>query len=131
MYLFLIVLSLCCAWAFSSWGGHGLSSLQCSAYCSSFSCFRASEVSRGWDFSSCGTWAPEHRLSSCDCMGLVVPQHGIIPEIEPMSAAFAGGFVSTAPPGKSRNKFYNWVFITEYLVRLGWNYGIIDIASDE
>lgn len=32
---------------------------------------------------------------------------GIIPGIEPMSAAFAGGFVSTVPPGKSRNKFYN------------------------
>ena len=66
VYLFLIVLGLRCAWAFSRWGEHGLSSLQCSAsHCSGFSCFRASDVSTGMDFSSCGTWAPEHKLNSC------------------------------------------------------------------
>ena len=45
--------------------------------------------------SSCGSRALEHRLSSCGMWDL--PGLGI----EPVSPALLGGFLTTAPPGKS------------------------------
>ena len=62
--------------------------------------------------SSCGTWAPEHagagslvvaRGRSCPvaCV-ILVPQPGI----EPTSPALEGGFLTTGPPGKSRNNLF-------------------------
>ena len=58
--------------------------------------------SRHAGFSSCGSWAPERRLSSCGARaqlfrGVWDPPR---PGLEPMSPAWAGGFLSTAPPGK-------------------------------
>ena len=55
-------------------------------------------------FSSCGSWALEHRLSSCGtrtqllCGMWDLPRPGI----EPVSPALAGGFLTTEPPGKSQ-----------------------------
>ena len=53
-------------------------------------------------FRSCGPWALEHRLSSCDAWAKLF--HGIWdlpgPGIEPVSPGLAGGFLSTEPPGK-------------------------------
>ena len=50
--------------------------------------------------SSCGSWAVERKLSSCDAYLL----HGMwdLPGrgFEPMSPALAGGFLTTVPPGK-------------------------------
>ena len=51
----------------------------------------------------CGSQALEHRLSSCGAQAQLF--HGMWdlprPGMEPVSPAFAGGFLTTAPPGKS------------------------------
>ncbi|KAJ8789164.1 hypothetical protein J1605_004958 [Eschrichtius robustus] len=49
----------------------------------------------GTGLSSCGSWAVERRLSSCGTRDLPGPG------LEPVSPALAGGFLTTAPPGKS------------------------------
>ena len=58
-------------------------------------------VTRG--LSSCGWWAVERRLSSCGTRAQLL--HGMWdlpgPELEPVSPALVGGFLSTAPPGNS------------------------------
>ena len=75
--------------------------LRCGArasHCGAFSCCRAWTlgarasvvVSRG--LSSCGTWA-QLLHGTWDLPG---------PEIEPVFPALAGGFLTTAPPGKSQ-----------------------------
>ena len=75
-------------------------------------------------FSSCGKWGPlliavhgpltiaaslaaEHRLQMCrlsNCGSRAQPLHGMWdlpgPGLEPVSPALAGGFSTTAPPGK-------------------------------
>ena len=57
-------------------------------------------VARG--LSSCGLQALEHRLSSCGAQALLLRGMWDLPRpgFEPMSPALAGGFLSTAPPGK-------------------------------
>ena len=58
-------------------------------------------VARG--LSSCGSQVVECRLSRCGAWAYLL--HGIWdlpgPGLEPMSPALAGGFLTTAPPGKS------------------------------
>ena len=53
--------------------------------------------------SSCGSRALERRLSSCDARAYLL--HGMWdlpgPGLEPVPPALAGGFLTTAPPGKS------------------------------
>ena len=87
--------------------------LHCGArasHCSGFSCCRAQAlgarasvlVERG--LSSCGSWALERRLSSCGTWtwlfcGMWDPPG---PGLEPVSPALAGGFSTTASPGKSQ-----------------------------
>ena len=58
---------------------------------------------RHMGFSSCGSWALERRLSSCGAwVQLLCGMWGLPrPGIEPVSPALAGGFLTTAPPGKS------------------------------
>ena len=67
-------------------------------------------------FSSCGSRALERRLSSCGTRAQLL--HGMQdppgPGIKPVSPALAGGFLTTAPPGKPPESY----FFT-YLVRLG------------
>ena len=84
----------CCAWT---------------SHCGGFSCcgawalgVRASVVAaRG--LSSCGSRALERRLSSCGTRAQLL--HGTWdlpgPGLEPVSPALAGGFLTTAPQGKS------------------------------
>ena len=78
------------------------------SHCSGFSCgaqalgTQASVVvARG--LSSCGSRALECRLSRCGARALLL--HGMWdlpgPGLEPVSPALAGGFLTTAPPGKS------------------------------
>ena len=59
--------------------------------------------SRHAGFSSCGSRALEHRFSSCARALLL---HGMWdlprPGLKPVSPALAGGFLTTAPPGKSQ-----------------------------
>ena len=57
--------------------------------------------------SSCGLRALEHRLSSCGAGALLL--HGMWdlpgPGLEPVCPALTGGFLTTAPPGKSSHLF--------------------------
>ena len=103
IYLFLAVLGpRCCAQAFSSCGERA-------SHCCGFSCCGAwalgaqASVVVSCRLSSCGSWAPEHRLSSCGAQAQLL--HGIWdlpgPGLKPVSPALAGGFLTTAPPGKS------------------------------
>ena len=65
-------------------------------------------------FSSCGSWALECRLSSCGTKQAQLlrgmwdlPRPGL----EPMSPALAGGFLTTAPPGKSSNTNFKQYYL--------------------
>ena len=62
-------------------------------------------VARG--LSSCGSQAPEHRLSSCGTRAQLLRGMRDLPGpgLEPMSLALAGGFLATAPPRKSHVPF--------------------------
>ena len=53
--------------------------------------------------SSCGSWALERRLSSCGARAQLLRGTWDLPGpgLEPVSPALAGGFLTTAPPGKS------------------------------
>ena len=75
----------CCAWAFSSCTSKGYSSLW-------------STGSRRTGFSSCGA----HKLSSCGARAQLLRGMWDLPRpgLEPLSPALAGGFLTTAPPGK-------------------------------
>ena len=100
----------CCTQAFSSYGEQGLlfiavrrllivvASLCCGARALGA---RASVVvARG--LSSCGSWALERGLSSCGARALLLRMWDLPgPGLEPVSPALAGGFLTTAPPGKS------------------------------
>ena len=84
--------------------------------------------------SSCGSWAPELRLSSCgvadslvlglrlscpEACGILVPQ----PRIKPASPALEGGFLTTGPPGKFH---INWAFLG---LSLSWSKGKEDTTG--
>ena len=63
-------------------------------------------------FSSCGSWAPEHKLSSCGIRaqllrGMWDPPG---PGLEPVFPALAGGLLTTAPPGKSHMTIFELWF---------------------
>ena len=64
--------------------------------------------SRHTGFSTCGSQALEHRLSSCGAQAYLL--HGIWdlpgPGIEPVSPAMAGRFLTTAPTGKSHMSLF-------------------------
>ena len=55
-----------------------------------------------YGLSSCGSWALEHKLSSCGAQAQLL--HGMWdlprPGLEPVSPALAGEFLTTVPPGK-------------------------------
>ena len=54
--------------------------------------------------SSCGSWGLERRLSSCGARASLLRGMWDLPGpgLEPVSPALAGGFLTTAPPGKSQ-----------------------------
>ena len=78
------------------------------SHCGGFSCCGAQAVgtqalvavARG--LSSCGSRALELRLSSCGARALLLCGMGELPRpgFKPVSPALAGGFLTTAPPGK-------------------------------
>ena len=80
--------------------GHSL--LQCMGLLLWWLLLLQSTGSRSVVFSSCGSWALERRLSSCGAWAQLL--HGMKdppgPGLEPVSPSFAGGFLTTAPPGK-------------------------------
>ena len=50
--------------------------------------------------SSCAPRAAEHRVSSCDAWAQLLCGTWDLPVLEPVSPTLAGGFPTTAPPGK-------------------------------
>ena len=112
IYLFLAALGLhCCVRAFSlvvAIGGYSL--LQCTGFSLQWLlCCRAqalgtrASVVVACRLSSCGSWALEHRLSSCGTRAYSLRGMRDLPGpgLEPVSPALAGGFLITAPPGRS------------------------------
>ena len=78
------------------------------SYCSGFSCGARALGSRAsvvvaCGLNSCGSQASECRLSSCGSQAQLLRGMWDLPGpgLEPMSPALAGGFLTTAPPGKS------------------------------
>ena len=71
------------------------------SHCGDFSCCRAQALGHV-GFSSCGSQALKHRLNSRGAQVQLL--HGMWdlprPGMEPVSAALAGGFFTTEPPGK-------------------------------
>ena len=113
IYLFLAVLGLrCCARAFSSCRvSGGFSLLQCEGLPLRWLLLRQSRAPGArastvvaCELSSCGSWALERRPSSCGARAQLF--HGMWdpprPWLKPVSPALAGGFPTTAPPGKSQ-----------------------------
>ena len=80
----------------------GYSSLTCTGFSLWWLLLLQSTGSRSAGFSSCGSRALERRLSSCGAWayllrGMWDPPR---PGLKPVSPALAGGFLTTAPPGK-------------------------------
>ena len=94
----------------------GYPSLRCAGFSLRWLLLLQSTGSRHAGFSSCGTWASvvvargalEHRLSSCGTRAWLL--HGLWdlpgPGLEPVSPALAGGFLTTAPPGKPKHLLF-------------------------
>ena len=87
----------------------GCTSLECAGFSLRWPLPLWSTGSRRASFSSCGTRAPERRLSSCGTRaqllcGMWDPPR---PGLEPVSPALAGGLPTTAPPGKSQNAVFD------------------------
>ena len=59
-------------------------------------------------FNSCGSRALERRLSSCGTRAYLLRGMWDLrgPGLELMSPALAGGFLTTAPPGKPNNEYF-------------------------
>ena len=102
-FFFLAALGLrCCVRASLVAARGGYSSLQCAGFSLQWLLLLWSTCSRRTGFSSCDSQALEYRLSSCGARaqllrGMWDPPG---PGLEPVSPALAGGFLTTAPPGK-------------------------------
>ena len=112
--LFLAALGLhCCARAFSSYGERGLLFV---VVCGLL--IAVASLTAACGLSSCGSWALEHSLSSCGAWASLL--HGMWhlprPGIEPVSPVLAGGFLTTAPPGKYLEQFLYTIVIKLVLI---------------
>ena len=78
------------------------SSWRCAGFSLRWLLLLRSTSSRHTGFSSCGLRALERRLSSCGAQALLLHSMWDLPGpgLEPVSPALAGGFLTTAPPGK-------------------------------
>ena len=89
----------CCTWAFSSCGEWGLLFVAvCGLLIAVASlCFRA------WALGTRASVVVARRLSSCDAWAQLLRDMWDLPGPghEPVSSALTGGFLTTAPPGKS------------------------------
>ena len=93
----------------------GSSSLWCAGFSLQRPFLLRSTGSRRAGFSSCGSRALEHRLSSCGVWAQLLRgmQDPPGPGLEPVSPALAGGFSTTAPPGKPSICFFNLSLSTQ------------------
>ena len=87
----------------------GYSSLWCMGFSLQWLLLLWSTGSRHAGFSSCGSWALECRLSSCGAQASLLHSMWDLPRpgLEPTYPALAGGFLTTAPPGKSQIQTLN------------------------
>ena len=106
MYLFLAVLSLHCCTGFSlvaASGGPSLVAVR-RLLIAVASPFSEHGLQGSTGFSSCGSWALEHKFSSCGPQALLLWGRWDLPGpgIKPMFPALTHGFlITTEPPGKS------------------------------
>ena len=65
--------------------------------------------------SSCGSRALEHRLSSCGARAQLLRSMWDLPRpgLEPVSPALAGGFLTTASPGKPGLQFLKSISVSQ------------------
>ena len=108
-------LLLCMGFLYLQWAEATLHCISWASHCSGFSCYTAqalgmqSSVFVACGFNSCGSQALECAgFSSCGAWtylvsGIWTPPR---PEIEPMSPALAGGFLSTVPWAKSMERVW-------------------------
>ena len=84
----------------------GYSSLRCAGFSLQWLFLLRSTGSRHAGFSSCGSRALERRLSSCGTQAQLLCGMWDLPGLglKPVSPAPAGGFITTAPPGKSTSR---------------------------
>ena len=112
--LFILFIYFWLCWVFVA--AHGLSLVAVSG---DYSSLRYTGLSLRWllllqsmGFSSCGSRALEHRLSSCGA--LVQLLRGMwdlpTPGLEPVSPALAGRFLTTVPPGKPKLLFLKYTY---------------------
>ena len=101
-------LLLCAGFLWLQRAGATLHCSERAFHCGGFSCCGAralgtlTSVDVALRLSSCGSRALEHRLSSCGTQAHLICGMWDVPGpgIEPVSPALAGGFLTTAPPGK-------------------------------
>ena len=97
------------------------SSLRCAGFSLWWPLLLRSTGSRRAGFSSCGSQALERRLSSCGARALLLRGTWDLPGpgLEPVSPALAGGFLTTAPPGKPQFCLFLFLFFKLFLAALG------------
>ena len=103
-FYFLVALGLrCCAWAFSSCGERGLLFIAVHGLLIAVASLVVEHGLQACGLSSCGSRALERRLGSCGTWAQLLRGMWDLPGLglEPVSPALAGGFLTTAPPGKS------------------------------
>ena len=90
----------------------GYSSLWCTGFSLRWLLLLRSTGSRRAGFSSCGSRALQRRLSSCGARAQLLRSMWDLPGpgLEPVSHALAGGFLTTASPGKSLFSFEQGTF---------------------
>ena len=91
----------------------GCSLLWCAGFSLRWLLLLQSTGSRCVGFSSCGLRALECRLSSCGALAQLLCGMCNLPGpgLEPMSPTLAGRFLTTAPPGKSRDcGIFKWSY---------------------
>ena len=101
-------------------GGYSL--LRCAGFSLRWLLLLRSTGSRHVGFSSCGSRALEHRLSSCGTQAELLRGMWNLPRpgLEPVSPALAGGFLTTAPSGKPLLQDFFFQFYVLYNDFLLW-----------
>ena len=97
----------CCARAFSSCGEQGLLFVAVRGRLIAVASLVAEHGLQARGLSSCCAQALERRLSSCGARASLLRGMWDLPGpgLEPMCPALAGGFLTTAPPGKPCSHF--------------------------
>ena len=117
----------CCVQAFSSCSEWGLLFVAVRGLLMRWLLLLQSTGSRCMGFSSCGSQALERRLSSCGTRVLLLRSMWDLPRpgLEPVSPALAGGFLTTAPPGKPQPALFKKSWFVTLAIFCGVNIPIV------